>query len=298
MDFTDQIIAVSKMQKYIDDHIEDAITLDDLSRACGYSKYHALRMFKSLTGRTPFEAVRAIRLTNAAKALRDAKSNVVNAALDNGFDSQDGFTRAFSRRFKVLPKRYSREAPAVNYFIHYPIKAYYILKDGTKPMEKERVSRTVTVSVVQRPARKLIFLRTGSDDYFAACAEVGCDWEGFYNSIPEKFDTAAGGRLPKRLIKPGTNGSGFFVEVPLDYDKPLPEKYEVAEIPPCTYLYFTGMPYEDPEAFPEAIGIVNEAIETYPFEKFGWKRSDNGPCLGMGAEPDTGARMAVPVEKL
>lgn len=298
MEFTDRIIAVSKMQKYIDSHIEEKITLDDLGRACGYSKYHALRMFKELTGRTPFEAIRAIRLTNAAKSLRDAKGSVVNAALDNGFDSQDGFARAFSRRFKIAPKRYSRETPAVNYFIHYPIEAYYMLKDGAKPMEKEKVAGTVTVSVVQRPARKLIFLRTSSEDYIAACEEVGCDWEGFYNSIPEKFDTAACGRLPKSLIKPGTNGTGFFVEVPLEYDKPLPEKYEIAEIPPCTYLYFTGMPYEDPDAFPKAIGTVIRAIETYPFERFGWKRSDNGPCMNMGAEMDTGARMTVPVEKL
>lgn len=59
----------------------------------------------------------------------------------------------------------------------------------------------------------------------------------------------------------------------------------------------TGMPYEDPNDFPIAIGIVNEAIENYPFERFGWERSDDGPYLGMGAAPDTGARTAVPVKK-
>lgn len=297
MGFADKVVAVGKMQKYIDSHIEDEITLEDLSRVCGYSKYHAMRIFKELTGRTPFEIIRAIRLTNAAKSLRDSNSKVVNVALDNGFDSHDGFTKAFLRQFEITPQKYSRETPAVNYFIHYPIEAYYLLKDGKDNMSKEKVSRTVTVSVVHRPARKLIFLRTSTSDYFAACAEVGCDWEGFYNSIPEKFDTAATGRLPKSLIKPGTNGTGFFVEVPIDYNKPIPEEYEVADIPPCTYLYFIGMPYEDSNDFPEAIRIVNEAIAEYPFEKFGFKQSDNGPYLGMGAEPDTGARIAVPVEK-
>ena len=166
-------------------------------------------------------------------------------------------------------------------------------------MQNEKVSKTVNVSVVERPARKLIFLRIPTaTDYFAACEEVGCEWEGFYNSIPEKLDTAAGGRLPASLVKPGTGGHGFFVEVPLDYGKPLADGYEIAELPPCTYLYFNGMPYENPDDFSIAIGILNEAIEHYPFERFGWKKSDGAPYLGMGAEADTGARTAVPVEKI
>lgn len=131
--------------------------------------------------------------------------------------------------------------------------------------------------------------------FILACEEVGCEWEGFFNSIPEKFDAAAGGLLPKFLRLPDTNRHAFFVEVPLNYSKPVPDGYEIADLPPCTYLYFNGMPYEDPNDFP--IAIVNKAIENYPFERFGWIRSDDGPYLGMGAEPDTGARTAIPVKK-
>lgn len=74
--------------------------------------------------------------------------------------------------------------------------------------------------------------------------------------------------------------------------------YEIADLSPCTYLYFSGMPFDDQNDFPIAIGILNEAIEEYPFERFGWRKSDNAPVLGMGAEAETGARAAVPVEKL
>lgn len=166
-------------------------------------------------------------------------------------------------------------------------------------MEKEKVSKVVTVTVVERPARKLIFLRhITATDYFSACEEVGCEWEGYFKSIPEAFDTGAGGRLPKSLIRPETSGNAFFVEVPLEYNKSLPDGYEIAELPPCTYLYFNGMPFEDQNNFDIAIGILNEAIENYPFEQFGWKRSDKAPVLGMGAEAETGARTAVPVEKI
>lgn len=298
MELPDKAAAVSRMQHYIETHLYEEITLDDLANVAGYSKYHALRIFRELTHRTPLETVRALRLTRAAKVLQDADDKVVDVAMDSGFDSHDGFTRAFSRQFGITPQKYHAETPPVNWFVHYPIEAYYILKEGTEPMSNERVSRTVTVTVVERPARKLIFLRHNATDYFSACEEVGCDWEGFYNSIPEKFDTAAGGRLPTNLIKPDTNGNAFFVEVPLNYNKPLPDGYEIAELPPCTYLYFNGMPFDDQNDFPIAIGIINEAIETYTFERFGWKKSDNAPYLGMGAEAETGARAAVPVEKL
>lgn len=294
-----KIKAVSRMQKYIVSHVDEEITLDDVGRAAGYSKYHAVRAFKELTGRTPYEYIRGLRLTNAARRLCDSGGKVLEVAIRSGFDSHDGFTRAFARQFGITPKRYRSETPPVNWFVHHSIEAYYILREGAEPMPKERVSRTVTVTVVERPARKLIFLRVPTaTDYFAACEEVGCDWEGFYNSIPEKFDTAAGGRLPTSLIRQGTSGHAFYVEVPLDYSKALPDGYEIAELPPCTYLQFSGMPFDDGNDFPTAIGIVNEAIEMYPFERFGWKRSDIAPYLGMGAEAETGARAAVPVERL
>lgn len=43
---------------------------------------------------------------------------------------------------------------------------------------------------------------------------------------------------------------------------------------------------------------LSRALENYSFEQFGWERSDDGPYLGMGAQPETGARTAVPVKRL
>ncbi|NLG82008.1 MAG: helix-turn-helix transcriptional regulator [Bacilli bacterium] len=300
MELADKIKAVSRMQEYINNHIDEEITIDDVTKTAGYSKYYAMRIFKELTGRSIYETIRALRLTKAAKTLQSVDEKVIDVAMSYGYESHDGFTRAFFHQFGLTPQKYHEEVPPIKWFIHYPIEDYYMLKEGMgmEPKPNERVSRTVTVTVVERPARKLIFLRHNGNDYLSACEEVGCDWEGLLNSIPEKFDTAALGRLPKFLIKPNTNGQAFFVEVPLDYCKPIPEGYEIAELPPCTYLYFNGMPYEDPSDFPYAIKIVNEAVANYPFRQFGWEISDDAPFLGMGAEPKTGARAAVPVKRI
>ncbi|MCI8622992.1 MAG: helix-turn-helix transcriptional regulator [Provencibacterium sp.] len=298
MELTDKAAAVSRMQRFILRHIDEPVTLDMLAETAGYSKYHAARIFKELTHKTPLEYLRAARLTRAAELLCGTEEKVVDVALKSGFDSHDGFTRAFIRQFGITPQKYQAGKPPVNWFVYHPLEAYLILKEGPVSMSHEKVSPAVTVTAVERPARKLIFLRYHAEDYFSACEEVGCDWEGFYNSIPQKFDTAAGGRLPASLRKPGMGGNAFFVEVPLDYEAPLPDGYETAALPPCTYLYFNGMPFADPNDFSIAIGIVNEAIRAYPFEQFGWKRSDAAPYMGMGAEAETGARTAVPVEHI
>lgn len=62
--------AVQRMQDYIQGHIDTVISLSDLAKAAGYSKWHAAKMFKELTGYAPFEYIRNYRLTESARAAR------------------------------------------------------------------------------------------------------------------------------------------------------------------------------------------------------------------------------------
>ena len=182
-------------------------TIQDLSRVAGYSPWHSARIFKGFLGKTPFEYIRALRLTIAAKELRDSDMKIVNVALNGGFDSHDGFTRAFAKQFEITPKRYQNEKLPVSYFTYYPVRDYYLYmeKRDENDMNKE-FSATVMVQALERPARKLIVLRSKkASDYFSFCEEMGCDWDGLLNSISEKLDNAAILELPKRLVKAGTS---------------------------------------------------------------------------------------------
>lgn len=164
-------------------------------------------------------------------------------------------------------------------------------------MEKSRVSATVTVTVVDRSARKLILLRSKkATEYFSFCEEMGCDWHGILDSIPEKFDTPALLTLPQALIKEGTSATASGVEVPFDYSKPLPQSYEIIDLPPCKMLYFQGMPFKDESDFGEAIGIVGEAIANYKPELYGYSLISIAPMFNFGASAETGAKMAVPAK--
>ena len=302
MNLSDKIIAVDKMQSYIHAHLEEEITLDALSCAAGYSKYYSARIFRELTGNTPFETIRALRLTKAAKNLRDSNEKVLDVALDNRFDSHDGFTRAFSRQFGITPQKYRRELPAIGYFISYPVKHYFILKDGVDSMSDMSVEHNMTVTAVERPARKLILKRARkakAGDYFAICEELGCEWEGQMLSIPERLHGPAGLTLPPNLITLGTTDSAVGTEVPLDYNKPLPKGVEAIELPPCTMLYFRGALFENPDGFSNAIGILWKLMDAYDPGLYGWEYTPElAPYCNFGAEPETGALMARPVRWL
>ena len=157
-----------------------------------------------------------------------------------------------------------------------------------------------TVTPVNRPKRKLIYLTSKSaTDYLSYCEEVGCDWEGLLNSIHEKFDTAALIVLPDFLQEDGISKIAAGVEVPVDYDKPLPEGYRVAELPECVMLYFQSQPYDHPDDFGKYIAQVLRAIENYNLERYGYRSATSiAPTLNLGAEPELGARIVIPVERV
>jgi len=166
-------------------------------------------------------------------------------------------------------------------------------------MERERVSKIVTVTVVERPARKLILQRakkTTGGNYFDYCEEMCCEWQELLNNIPEKLDLAALLTLPTNLIKLGTTDTAAGVEVPIYYAKPILTGYDIIDLPPCIMLFFQGMPFENDEDYGQAIDIVEQAITSYQPEQYGFRYAPElAPHFNFGASAKIGAKKAVPV---
>lgn len=93
----DKIYAVQRMQNYIKAHVNEFIQLEDIVKGSGYSKRHAMRIFRELLGKTPLEYVRAIRLTESEKVLLKKSENILDTTLGFGYDTHEGFTTAGSR---------------------------------------------------------------------------------------------------------------------------------------------------------------------------------------------------------
>lgn len=264
--------AVQKMQEYIECHLHEKITLKQLSYVSGYSPWHAVRIFKEETGKTPFDYIRAIRLTHAALLLRDEKCKVIDVALDFMFDSHEGFTRAFSKEFGVPPKRYSRETPPIPLFL--PEKVFDIYRafhKGENIMDENVKTKTVFVQVIERPARKVLLKRgKKAAEYFAYCEEVGCDVWSLLCSVKEALYEPIGMWLPKHLIKEGTSRYVQGVELPTDYHNEVPDGYDLIDLPPCKLMVFQGEPYNDDD-FMEAIGEVWNHIDNFSPTLYGYQ---------------------------
>lgn len=279
MENWENINAVQRMQDYISEHISEPITLYMLAGAAGYSPWHSSRIFKEMTGKTPFEYIRSFRLSRAAMKLRDEDVKIIDVAFDFVFDSHEGFTRAFTKQFGITPQHYCKETPPLKLFMPWSIRDYYlILQKGEMKMSNNPKPNTVFVQVVDRPARKLILKRgVKAKEYFEYCEEVGCDVWGVLTSIKEAIYEPIGMWMPQNLIKPGTSVYTQGVEVPPDYQGQVPEGFEIMELQPCKMMIFQGQPYED-ENFQEAIGQLWEVMKTYNPTLYGFTWADkDGP---------------------
>lgn len=253
--------AVTRMQTFIEKHLDEEITLHVLAQQAGYSPWHCAKMFKEYTDKSPFEYIRKLRLSKAALVLRDEDLRVVDVALDFVFDSHEGFTRAFRKQFGVTPKAYQKKTPPIPLFTPYPVESYYLM--GEEHTDLPPLSKNLHVRLIEFPARKLILLRgKKAKTYIEYAQEVGCDVWGILASIKEALYEPVGLWLPERMRTEETSVYAQGVEVPVDYQGLIPEGFDVIDLPACTMLLFQGDPYDEVR-FDEAIEAVMEQIDTY-----------------------------------
>ena len=100
--FLKEIIAC--IEKNIDN---SEYTIDSLAADVVMSRMSLYRKMKSLTGQTPADFIRMVRLKTAAKLLKAGNCNVSEACYRTGFASPQNFTKHFKEMFGVLPSQYS-----------------------------------------------------------------------------------------------------------------------------------------------------------------------------------------------
>lgn len=94
--------------KVVEDHISDAdFSVEELSHELGMSRVHLYKKLLSLTGKSPIEFIRTIRLQRAAQLLEKSQLTVAEVAYQVGFNNPKYFTKYFKDEFNVLPSVYA-----------------------------------------------------------------------------------------------------------------------------------------------------------------------------------------------
>lgn len=109
MDKTDFYIEqINKVIDYIESHIAQTITLDDLALRTELSKYHFHRIFHSFTNESLYSFINRLRVERAAALLLSQSASVTDIALSCGFNDSATFSRAFKKRFGISATEWKR----------------------------------------------------------------------------------------------------------------------------------------------------------------------------------------------
>ena len=90
---------ILKVLVYIQNHLDETLSLEELAGVAHFSPYHFHRIFRGMVGESLMEHVRRLRLERAAHRLKFTDSPVTRIAFEAGYETHEAFTRAFRALF-------------------------------------------------------------------------------------------------------------------------------------------------------------------------------------------------------
>ncbi|WP_373419841.1 helix-turn-helix domain-containing protein [Paenibacillus amylolyticus] len=119
--------------RYIGDHYDQTITVDELAADIGLTRASYTRQFKKITGKLPLEYVNAVRLERSKQLLQLTDDRIHEIAQNVGFSSEYYFGRRFKQYAGISPGLYRRHhRQEVRVFA--PYLEDFVLALGVKPV--------------------------------------------------------------------------------------------------------------------------------------------------------------------
>ncbi|MBO5240541.1 MAG: helix-turn-helix transcriptional regulator [Clostridia bacterium] len=106
---------VFKAIEYINQHITEALTVDEICTEVFISKYYFCRKFKETTGLSVMEYILSTRLSIAQEMLLNKKLTVSQISDRCGFSSLAYFCNVFKQKNGITPLQYRRQAHNSNF---------------------------------------------------------------------------------------------------------------------------------------------------------------------------------------
>src|SRR5438046_4065020 len=135
---------------FIESHLADELTLDEIAGVAGISRFHMVRAFATATGLSVMRYVRARRLSEAARALAGGAPDILNLALEADYGSHEAFTRAFRDHFGVTPEAVRAASCLDKLRLQEPIMMDSTLLDHLKPPRFETGKALLVAGIGER----------------------------------------------------------------------------------------------------------------------------------------------------
>jgi AraC family transcriptional regulator len=225
---------------YIEDHIHDEIDPEALAKMVGYSPFHFYRLFHMQVGYTLMDYVLRRKLQYALHELVNGKK-IIQIAMDYGFETHAGFTKAFKRCFGSPPSLYKLHCPT-----SLPQKINLMVihqKEMGGILLHPRIVNQPTIGVAGK-----IFEFQMSDISYTRDAPAVWDQEGLADGSIEEmlYSTLSPQRHGEYCINMNLTADKFTYLFAVQYDEdiPLPIGLTSIQIPSATYAVFQTPPVE------------------------------------------------------
>lgn len=263
---------LNEVISYIEEHLTEEISYEDLGKIAGCSTYHFQRMFTYMAGVSLSEYIRRRKMSLAAVDLQSGSGKIIDIALKYGYSSPTAFNRAFQSIHGIAPSMVKNEGVSVKSF---PPLHFKIIVKGVEEMnyriEKKDSFRIVGVS---QPLEREI------EKNFAVVPKM---WqEAAVNGTVEKLVSIMDSQPMGILGISACNDEEewkYFIAAASTKEVPGLEEYIVK---PYTWAIFGGE-----GVCPQAIQVLEQRIVTEWLPASGYEY-DNGPDieLYLNADPE------------
>lgn len=99
---------ISDICLYIDDNVNDSISIDDIASVFHFNKFHLMRKFKECTGLTINQYINSRKIQNSMHEIAYTDDSMLKVALNNGFNSLEYFSEQFTRIVGLSPSKFRK----------------------------------------------------------------------------------------------------------------------------------------------------------------------------------------------
>lgn len=97
------------MNTWLDTHLSDpTLSVDAMAEVMGYRRTIFFKKIKALTGQTPAEYIKTLRMNRAAELLREETITVAEVCYKVGINDPHYFAKVFKQQFGISPKKYQQ----------------------------------------------------------------------------------------------------------------------------------------------------------------------------------------------
>ncbi|RXK10022.1 hypothetical protein CRV05_06495 [Halarcobacter bivalviorum] len=97
---------ILKVLHYIETHLDDELSINTLAKIAGYSPFYFCKIFKASVGESVMSYALRLKINKASTNIINTKNSIIEIAFDIGFETPNGFNKAFKKVFNMTPTEY------------------------------------------------------------------------------------------------------------------------------------------------------------------------------------------------